>query len=108
MIVAGFGLDDQPAGAGVRRLALRGELDVHAAQRLAADLEAHVQDGDRAVHLVMDQLDFIDSAGLRALVDVDRRMRESGRRLVLEHPSRPVRHVLRIADLDEHFDIVTV
>ena len=106
MIVAGVRLDDQPAGAGVRRLVLRGELDVHASQGLRDAIDARVRDGDRAVHLVLDRLDFIDSAGLCALVDVDRDLRAQGRHVVLEHPTRPVRHLLRIAELDGHFEIV--
>lgn len=106
MIVSGFRIDDEPAGDGVRRLAVRGELDAHAAGGLQAALECRVRDGDRAVHLVLDGLDFIDSAGLRALVEVDRHLRADGRRLVLETPPDPVRRVLRIAGLDSHFEVV--
>ena len=107
MIVSGFRLEDEPANVGVRRLALHGELDAHAAEGLQVALERQLGEDDRAVHLVCDRLDFIDSAGLRALVELDRRLRADGRRLVLEKPTRPVRHVLQIADLDQHFEIVS-
>ncbi len=106
MIVSGFRLDDEPADVGVRRLVMRGELDAHAADGLQPALERQVRDDDRAVHLVLDGLDFIDSAGLRALVEVHRRLRAEGRQLVLEKPTSSVRHVLRTAELDGHFEIV--
>ena len=106
MIASGFRLDDQPSGTGVCRFALSGELDAHTAQRLVTEVERGLADGTQAVHLAMDHLEFIDSAGLRALVELDRRLRADERRLVLEHPTDAVRHVLRIADLADHFEIV--
>ena len=106
MIVSGVQLHDEPSEGEVRRLAVRGELDAHAAVGLQAALEREIRDSDRVVHLVLDGLEFIDSAGLRALVDIDRRLRADGRQLVLEKPTDSVHHVLRVAELDGHFEIV--
>lgn len=106
MIASGFELDDQSSeGSGARRVALSGELDAHAAQGLAASIADDLGADDRVVHLDMDALHFIDSAGLRALVELDQQLREQGRHLVLERPSETVRQVLRIADLESHFEI---
>ena len=106
MIASGFQLEDEPADVGTRRLRLRGELDAHGADGLRAALRDRLDDQDRVVHLVLDGLQFIDSAGLRALVQVEDHLRVQGRRLVLEHPTSPVLQVIRIADLDDHFEIV--
>lgn len=106
MIASGFRLgDDASRDDGGRRLTMVGELDAHAAQRLLNDVGARLDALDHDVHVDVSGLQFVDSAGLRALVQVDAMVREAGHRLVLEGPTAPVRQVLRIADLDEHFVI---
>ncbi len=107
MIASGFRLDDQHSGTGVRRFDLSGELDAHTARRLVTEVAGDLPDEVRAVHVGMAHLEFVDSAGLRALVELDQRLRADDRRLVLEHPTDAVRHVLRIADLEDHFEIVS-
>lgn len=105
MIASGFRLDDEPSGIGVLRFAVVGELDAYAASRLVMDVERRLDPDVRAVHLTMEDLEFVDSAGLRALARLDQRLRSADRRLVLERPTDAVRRVLRIADLDGHFEV---
>jgi anti-sigma B factor antagonist len=84
-----------------RGLALAGELDAHTAPQLAERLrELPAGEGD----LVLDvgKVEFMDSSGLRVIIDVHQRAAESGRRLVLSHPTAAVNRLLEISGLSDH------
>lgn len=85
-------------------LSLEGELDAHVAEGFADAVVARAP-GCEVVSLDVSGLQFIDSAGLRALVELEERLRRDGRRLQLEDPTDNVVRVLRIADLDQHFGV---
>ena len=76
-------------------VALVGELDMTACFALEAEIERLL--GDRAARrLVLDlaELDFVDSAGLGALLTIHDRTQDLGVELHLVNPSRPVRRIL--------------
>lgn len=93
--------DGDPDSTG---LALKGELDAHAAQGFADAVLARARPAE-VLQLDVSGLEFIDSTGLRALVELEERLRRDGRRLVLDDPTDTVVRVLQIADLDEHFGV---
>lgn len=99
-----FRILDGPTGRETAILALEGELDAHAAHGLADAVLARVPAG-QVIELDVSRLEFIDSTGLRALVELEERLRADGRRLRLDAPSDNVVRVLQIADLDEHFGV---
>jgi anti-anti-sigma factor len=76
-------------------VALVGELDMTACFAVEAEIERLL--GDRAARrLVLDlaELDFVDSAGLGALLTIRDRTQDLGVELRLVNPSRPVRRIL--------------
>ncbi len=59
-----------------------------------------VADGCRRLILDISDLDFVDSFGLGAVVGALKRLRQRGGELALVCPSRRVRRVFEICDLD--------
>lgn len=84
----------------------QGELDVASAPRLV-DAMAELGGGgsDGAVVIDMAGVGFMDSSGLRALLDCERSCRDRGRRFALARPTDSVRRVLELVDL---LDTLTV
>ena len=57
-------------------------------------------DGCRLLILDISELDFVDSFGLGAVVGALKRLRQRGGELALVCPSRRIRRVFEICDLD--------
>jgi anti-anti-sigma factor len=79
---------------------LNGEMDVSNAAALGAELRGWSQPGDMTLDL--SGLEFIDSSGVRVLIDAIVRLRGSNRRMILIDPSRPVERVFEILGLATH------
>lgn len=94
---------DRPDGVLVR---LVGELDLAGAPKLEDELRHVEQRGPAVIVLDLQELTFMDSSGLRALLTADARAREAGRRLVLVRGDERVQRVLAITRLDERLEIV--
>ncbi len=92
---------DERDGATV--VALRGELDLHSSG-LLLDATTDVAAGSRLV-LDLSGLAFVDSAGLRALMNLDLRARADGFELVLAAPGPAVLRVLRLTGFDKRLPI---
>lgn len=86
---------------------VEGESDAFTSIRLREFLRSQLDAGHTELLLDLSDLTFIDSAGLRVLIDADRALRENGGRLVLRAPSRPVLRILDIAGLREQFQIAS-
>ncbi len=83
-------------------LVLHGEVDSYTAPELAERLAA-----DPPVEVVdVAGVTFIDSSGLRAIVEAHRARAEVGSRLVLRAPSAAVQRLLEISGLAGHLDVV--
>ncbi len=87
-----------------RTLVLAGEIDAHTAPDLAARL-ADLPGDDGDITIDMAAVEFIDSSGLRVLIDVHNRVAEVDRRLVLRAPSATVTRLVEIAGLAGHFNV---
>jgi anti-sigma B factor antagonist len=83
-----------PTGSGI---AVAGEIDAHTAPALAAALTAADHDP-----LVLDLagVEFVDSSGLRVLLEAHQVREADGRSLVLARPSAAVQRVLDVAGVD--------
>jgi anti-anti-sigma factor len=82
----------------VTTLRLQGEFDIATLPELQRDLgDAMAAPGDVVVDLA--GLTFIDASSLHALSEAADRLRGTGRRLRLDHPSPYLCRLLRILDL---------
>jgi anti-anti-sigma factor len=89
-----------------RTFRLIGELDISNAETLAAILDRETQDqGD--INLDMSELTFIDSSGIRVLLQAMDRLDGQGR-LVLVAPTNPVRQILSLMGLQDRDGLLVV
>lgn len=82
-------------------LSVRGELDVNSERQFRHQLEELV---DRKPFVVVDlsQVTYIDLATIRGLEHYSAMARKRGGRLVIASPSRLVRRVFDVLELDRH------
>ncbi len=93
-----FGIDTIRAGTTVR-LALRGELDLATAPALEAALTEAGADA-RLVVLDLRELSFLDSTGLRTVLQADARARSDGHDLLVVRGPHAVHRVFTLAGVD--------
>lgn len=86
-------------------IALVGEVDPHTVPLLSDTLDTLIEGGAEVVRIDASRLDFIDSSGLRVLVDAHRRLGAEPTALVLAHVSPTLRRLLEVTGLDEHVTV---
>jgi anti-anti-sigma factor len=79
---------------------LAGELDRAAAERLAEAFERTSRSMDARLVLDLAEVTFVDSAGLRALIGIERRARERNVALQTVSPPEHVRAVFRLSGIE--------
>jgi anti-sigma B factor antagonist len=77
-----------------------GEVDLSSAPKLADAIGELIQLGHLEVTLDLGAVEFMDSTGVRVLVDLFEALREAGGELLLQAASAPVRRVLALTGLD--------
>ena len=87
-------------------LTLHGQLDLPAAPRLQSEIESDAVDAADVLVLDLDDVQFIDSAGLRVLLAAHERTVECGRRLALTPGSPQVQRLLSIAGVSGHLHTI--
>lgn len=85
-------------------LVLVGEIDAHTAPELSEHLDPLPGDGGD-VTLDVAQVDFIDSSGLRVIVEAHQRAEGADRRLVVWRPSPAVSRLFEISGLSDHLAV---
>lgn len=91
-----------PAG-----ISAAGEIDVSTVAVLGDALNSIIADGSPDdVVLEMSAVEFIDSSGLRVLIDAHSSSSGHGRRLVISEPSPVVRRLLEVSGLHTHLNVV--
>ncbi len=85
-------------------LALDGEIDAHTAPELAARY-AELPKGDGDIVIDMSKVDFMDSSGLRVIIELHQRVEQASRRLVLLTPSPPVARLIEVSGLTDHLHV---
>ena len=91
-----FGIERLSEADGTARLILRGELDVATQGDLREALLAEQRSGT-AVVVVLDQLDYLDSAGIGELVEGCERAKRGGRRFAVTPGTGNVRRMLWVS-----------
>ncbi len=92
-------IDDSP-----NRLKIVGVVDSHTAGQLRDAIQTHGQTDDDLV-LDLSDVEFIDSSGLRIIVNAHSELEAAGRQLVLVHTSPAVTRLLEITGLHEHLHL---
>jgi anti-sigma B factor antagonist len=90
---------------GVARVVVDGELDIATAPVLDARLVDLEQTLDGTVELDMSKVAFMDSTGLRALLNARRRAETAGRRLRLVNLQPDVARVFDVTGVRKIFEI---
>jgi anti-sigma B factor antagonist len=81
----------------------QGELDILGAPRLA---EALPREGTTPITIDLAAVEFMDSTGLRSLLEARTAAAEAGRPFALARPSPAVSRVLELVDLASEFEVV--
>ncbi len=88
---------------GHAQIILQGEVDLNVCQTLSQILD---EASDAGVLVIdMKDLEFIDSSGIRCLLDARSRVNDRDACLILRCPSEAVRRVLAVAGVEEMFTI---
>ncbi len=90
-------LSVDPAEGGLR---LAGEIDAHTAPTLADALRGLIGQTSE-IELDMAEVTFIDSSGLRVIVESLNQARATDGSLVIRRPSRAVARLLELSGLDD-------
>jgi anti-anti-sigma factor len=101
----GFRWNVERDGSSVR-LSLSGEVDVAVADEAAVRLKQQLAGVDGAVTVDLGQVTFMDSSGLRLLLDLRQTTFSMGIRLYLARLSLPVQRLLDVAGLSHWFEYV--
>jgi anti-sigma B factor antagonist len=97
--------EDLPTSGSLLRVA--GEVDLETAPELSAALDAALTSSERAVVLDLAEVDFIDTSGVRALLDGRRLATERGTELtVIAPPGSAARRLLELTELIEALGVV--
>ncbi len=86
---------------------LSGRIVLDECDRLKATILQFVNDSVSHVYLDLSAVDFIDSAGLGALVGIKVKTNAQSAKLSILNPSRGVEDILMVSKLDSIFDIAT-
>lgn len=96
---------DQNGGTTVVKL--HGELDLASTPTFSAQLDQTASAAPAAIVLDLTALEFIDSTGLRAILQVDETCRESGRRFAVVPGGSQVARLFEIARVQEHLELIS-
>ena len=94
----------QTAGAqtgGSWSVVVRGEIDMQTASQLERALDDVIAADARLVTIDLEQVDFLDSSGLRVILGASNTLSEQDGRLVLEGASAAVERVLELTGVIE-------
>jgi anti-sigma B factor antagonist len=87
-------------------LGLHGELDLASAPLLQRKIESAEIGATAMVVLDLQELQFIDSTGLRIILSANERSRERGQEFAVTRGSQQVQRLLTITRVDEHLRII--
>jgi anti-anti-sigma factor len=86
---------------------LAGELDLASAPLLESALESPEIDSARMLVLDLEELQFLDSTGLRVLLSAHEASRERGQEFAITRGTPQVQRLLSITRVDEHLRTIT-
>jgi anti-sigma B factor antagonist len=84
-------------------LRLQGEIDMATVDQLAAAVEKAFDGSPETLVLDLTRVSFLDSSAISQLIDVRRRARDAGVRLLVA-PGAPAARLLALLGLHDHFE----
>ncbi len=90
---------------GATVLAVSGELDLASVDTLEHAIDTIRATDSKLVVLDLGELEFMDVAGLRAVLRSDQRLRERGQRLAVAAPAPGVRRLLALTGQDDALSV---
>lgn len=87
-------------------LCLHGELDLASTPLLQSEIESAEANDATLMVLDLDDLEFIDSTGLRIILAAHERSQERGQMLALTRGSQQVQRLMSITRVGEHLRII--
>lgn len=91
---------------GIPVVSASGELDLSTCDQVEAALAQAEAASPATLVLDLGGVSFMDSTGVRTLLQADSRARRDGRRLLLIAPPEPAARVLRVTLLDRRFEFI--
>lgn len=91
--------------AGPRAIEVRGELDSGSCEELVEAFRSLLAEATGAITLDLSGVSFIDSAGIRSVILLQREARDRGVSAVIAAPPTEVTGLLRTAGVIEHFEL---
>ena len=95
--------DEADATISTKRVVARGDIDL----ATAPDLESHLSDlADQGVQVIVIDaagVDFLDSSGIRVLVQASNDLEPNGGKIYIENMSAPVARILEITGLTDRY-----
>ena len=92
--------------AEVTRLRLIGELDIASTPILQAAITTARDVGSRSLVLDLTRLEFIDSSGLRCILDADTEARQDGSSIALIQGPPAVQRIFELTNTDTHLRFI--
>jgi len=86
------------------RCVLTGELDLASEDEVAAELTRRLAETPAVLVVDLSALEFIDSTGLRVLLQARNTAGDNGTRLLLTKPPAAIQRVFDVANVTEHFE----
>ncbi len=86
-----------------KRVVATGDIDLATAPELEARLDELIAAGVQVIVLDSAGVGFLDSSGIRALVQASQKIEAAGGQIVIENMSPPVARILDITGLTERY-----
>jgi anti-sigma B factor antagonist len=90
---------------GLGEIAVAGELDLGTVNQLESAFAQLLAERPAAIVIDLSELQFMDSTGIKTLLQLERRCDEGGVRFGLTEGSDPVNRLFSLTQLDRHFKV---
>jgi anti-anti-sigma factor len=91
---------------GFLRISVTGEMEAYDAESFESDVLEMIKEGSRKIIIDLNELKYISSSGLRAILNIRSQLQREGGRLVLASLKDKVLEVFRVSKLLTVFEVV--
>ena len=84
---------------------LKGDLDINTVKEFQDEVLKKYKDLDKDIVFDLEELDYIDSTGLGAIITVFKEVKDKGRKLSVINAKKNIKKLFYITELDSLFEI---